>query len=142
LLRIRDIEEEQSRLALESALGELHRLEHALALAAEQERRGRRLIAAGVSTGKLPDRLAGLEETLGAGRRTAALAPRIEEAARSVAELRHVFLDKRVERRQAETLIQETEARDAVEAERHNQQAIDDGYRDGLRAKSPWGKKT
>jgi hypothetical protein len=35
LLKIRAIEEEQSRLALESALGELNRLEVALAATAE-----------------------------------------------------------------------------------------------------------
>jgi hypothetical protein len=35
---------------------------------------------------------------------------------------------KRVERRQAETLIQKTEARDAIEADRHVQQTLDDWY--------------
>jgi hypothetical protein len=39
---------------------------------------------------------------------------------------------KRVERKQAEALIQETEARDAVEANRHSQQALDDWYRNRL----------
>ena len=77
LLRIRDIEEEQSRLALESALSQLNRLEHALAATAERDRRGRRLVDASARTGELPDRLAGLEETRAAGRHAAALAPRI-----------------------------------------------------------------
>jgi len=129
LLRIREIEEEQSRLALESALGELHRQERALAATSERERRGRRLIEASVSTGELPDRLAGLEEVRLAARRAGLLAPRIEEAAGGVAELQQEFLGKRVERRQAETLIREIEARDAVEAARHSQQSIDDWFR-------------
>jgi flagellar biosynthesis chaperone FliJ len=128
LLRIRDLEEEQSRLALESALGELNRLEHALAATAERDRRGRRLIEASAHTGQLPDRLAGLEESRAADRLVAVLEPRIEAKTEEVTELRQEFLMKRVERRQAETLIRETEARDAIEADRHGQQALDDWY--------------
>ncbi|MGA2168053.1 MAG: hypothetical protein ABSG62_07550 [Terracidiphilus sp.] len=132
LLRIRDIEEEQSRLALESALSQLNRLEHALAATAERDRRGRRLVDASARTGELPDRLAGLEETRAAGRHAAALAPRIADAELGVAARRREFLLKRVERRQAETLIQEAEARDAVEAGRREQQALDDWFRNRL----------
>jgi hypothetical protein len=129
LLRIRDLEEEQSRLALASALGELHRLEDALAATAQLERRGRSLVGISAGTGELPDRLAGLEEMRTAARRVAALAPRIVDAELDAAELRQEFLSKRVERRQAETLIKETEARDALEAGRRGQQALDDWYR-------------
>jgi len=128
LLRIRDIQEEQSRLALESALGELHRLEHALAVTNERERRGRSLVQAGVQTGQLEDRLAGLEESRSAGIHAAALAPRIDGMGEEVAERRREFLSKRVERRQAETLIQEAEAQEASEAERRGQQALDNWY--------------
>ena len=116
LLRIRDLEEEQSRLALESALGELNRLQHALAASTERDRRGRKLVGTSVRTGELPDRVAGLEETLAAGRRTAVLAPRIAQTELEVVALREEFLGKRVERRQAQTLIEENEARDAEEA--------------------------
>jgi len=129
LLRIRSLEEEQRRLALESAIGELNRLEHALAATAERDRRGRRLAAASAHTGELTDRLAGLEETRAATRHAAALAPRIAAVELGVAALRQEFLGKRVERRQAETLIRETEARDAIENGRHGQQALDDWYR-------------
>jgi hypothetical protein len=129
LLRIRDLEEEQSRLALESALGELNRLEHALAASAARDRRGRRLVGASVRSGELPDRLAGLEETQAAGRSAAALAPRLAETELEVVARREEFLGKRLERRQAETLIEESAARDAVEAGRHGQQALDDWYR-------------
>lgn len=132
LLRIRDLEEEQGWLALESALGELRHLENALAAAIERERRGRRLAAASAYSGELIDRLAGLEETRAAGRRSAALAPRIADAELDVAALRQEFLARRVERRQAETLIQETEARDAVEDGRRGQQALDDWFRNQM----------
>jgi hypothetical protein len=128
LLLIRDLEEEQRRLALAASVGELDRLEQALADAAQRERRGRRLVGESVYSGQLPDRLAGLEEACAAGRHALALGPRIEAVGEQVNELRELFLVKRVERRQAETLIKETEARDAIEAGRRGQQALDEWY--------------
>jgi hypothetical protein len=128
LLRIRELEEEQSRLVLELALSEFNRLEHALRATIERERRGRSLIGASARTDQLLDRLAGLEETHSAVRHSAALGPRIEAMGDDVAALRREFLGKRVERRQAETLIQETEAEDAIAASRRGQQALDDWY--------------
>jgi hypothetical protein len=132
LLRIRDLEEEQCRLALESASGELHRLESALVATGERNRRGRHLIEASAHSGELPDRLAGLEEMQAASRFAAVLTPRIAEVQAEVATLREAFLRKRVERRQAETLIEETEAKDAVEASRRDQQGLDDWYRNRM----------
>jgi hypothetical protein len=128
LLRIRSLQEEQSRLALETALGELHRLEHALTATVERERRGRKLIQASAQTGELPDRLAGLEEMRSASLHAAALSPRIDGMGEEVTDRREEFLLKRVERRQAETLIQEIEAREAIEDGRRGQQALDDWY--------------
>ncbi|MGD0731384.1 MAG: hypothetical protein ABR956_08965 [Terracidiphilus sp.] len=128
LLRIRSLEEEQCRLALESALGDLRHLKNALSATVEQGRRGRALVGTSAQTGELPDRLAGLEESRAAVRRAAALAPRIADAELDAAALRQEFLLKRVERRQAETLIQESEARDAVEAGRRGQQGLDDWF--------------
>jgi hypothetical protein len=128
LLHIRDLEEEQCRLALESATGSLHSLEHALAVAGERGRSGRQLIGASAHSGELPDRLAGLEEVKAAARYSVALAPKISDAELDVAALREEFLEKRVERRQAETLIEETEAQDAIEAGRRSQQNLDDWF--------------
>jgi len=133
LLRVLNIEEDQSRLALEAALSDLRQLEHALASTAERARAGRRMVQASARSGELPDRLAGLEETSAAIRRATALAARIEQAEREVEELRLAFLAKRVEYRQAETLIREAEARDAVVAARRGQQALDDWYLNRLR---------
>jgi aspartokinase len=128
LLRIRDIQEEQSRLVLESALGELHRLEHALAVTHERNRRGRSLVQASAQTGELTDRLAGLVESRSARIHAAALGPRIDGMGEEVADRRQEFLSKRVERRQAETLIQEAEAQEAIESGRRGQQALDVWY--------------
>lgn len=128
LLRIRDLEEEQCRLALESAVAELHRLEDALAATADRKRRGRSLVHTGVETNQLPDRLAGIEESRAADRLVAVLNPRIEAMEAEVAARRQAFLMKRVERRQAETLIEETEAREAIEVDRRTQQSLDDWF--------------
>jgi len=128
LLRIRNLEEEQSRLLVESALVELRRLEHALSATVERARRGRGWITLSARNGELPDRVAGVTETQIAKAQAIALTPRIAEAEVEVADLREEFLRRRVERRQAETLIEETEALDAVEAARHRQQTLDDWY--------------
>ena len=63
LLRIRELEEEQSRAALESVIGELSCLEKAVVVAAGRDRQGRRLVSSSAQSGELPDRLAGLEES-------------------------------------------------------------------------------
>ena len=129
LLRIRELQEEQSRLALESGLGELHRLEKCLAAAVERDRRGRQLVVTSARTGELADRLAGLEEERIGIRSAAQLRSRISAAEEEVVGLRQAFLDQRVERHQAETLIEETEARDEIVAVRRSQQVLDDWHR-------------
>lgn len=128
LLHIRNLEEEQSRMALESALGELNRLECERTATVARDRQGRRLVEASAQTGQLPDRVAGLEETRSAAHYAKALEPRIAAKGDEVAELRQEFLLKRVEHRQAETLIQEAEAQDAVETDRRAQQSLDGWY--------------
>ena len=128
LLHIRNLEEEQGRLMLESALGDLRQLENALESTVKRAHSGRRLVGASVHSGKLEDRLAGLEETRSASLHAAALGPAIDGMGEEVTDRRQVFLSKRVERRQAETLIIESEAREAIEAERRSQQSIDEWY--------------
>ena len=128
LLRIRDLEEEQSRLALEASLDDLHTLQHALAATTERDRQGRRLVQASALNGEIRDRTAGLEETRSADRFALVLGPRIADAEQDVMSLREDYLDKRVERRQAETLIEEATARDTLDADRRSQQALDDWF--------------
>jgi flagellar biosynthesis chaperone FliJ len=135
LLRIRDLEEEQCRIALESAQGELNRLHGALAATTGRERRGRRIFEESARSGELADRFSGLEETRAAERIASLLATRIETSREDVDRLREEFLAKRVELRQAETLIKEAEAADSVEAARKAQLALDDWYRTRLHAR-------
>ncbi|MGP8271135.1 MAG: hypothetical protein ACLQLH_13790 [Terracidiphilus sp.] len=128
LLHIRNLEEEQGRLVLESALSDLRQLENALEKTVVRARSGRRLVGTSAHSGELEDRQAGIEETRAAGRHAEALKPRIADAELDVATLRQEFLARRIERRQAETLILETDARDAVDRGRRGQQALDDWY--------------
>ncbi len=133
LLRVLSLEEEETRRALESALNDLRRLENALAAAQARNRAARGLIVRSAVTGELADRLAGLEESLAAARRAAALKPRLRDAEQQVAARREVYLAKRVERRQAETLVDEAAARDALETERRTQRSFDDRHLGRLR---------
>ncbi len=128
LLRIREIEEEQRKLALEAALHELNRMEQALAAADKRESRGRRLVSLSARGNEPADRLAGLEQTRSAALHAAHLAERIEAAAARVAALREELLHSRVERRQAGTLVDESMARDSLIAARRGQQALDDWF--------------
>lgn len=128
LLHVREIEEEQRRLALESALGELHAMEHALAAAHAREHAGRRLLAVSVCEGGIADRTAAIVEGQAAARCIVALPPRIAAAENNVLRARQSYLDKRIERRQAQALIAEAEARDTADAGRHDQQTLDETY--------------
>jgi hypothetical protein len=128
LLRIRDLEETLRRREVESVQGELAQLELALRVAGDRQRNGRNLIASGVQSEDLRDRMAGLEEVRAGKVCSVVLKQRIDESTLLVEELRAALLAKRVERKQAETLVKTTEAREADEADRRIQQSLDDWY--------------
>ena len=142
LLRIRDLEQEQHQRALESALAELRQLEKALEHAAARQQGGRRGFATSVldqssdrdqdpnqnSYQKPLELQSALVETSIGKRHALAIAPRISRAVAQAALRRQEFLLKRIERRQAETLIEDTEAADAIEATRKSQKSHDDWF--------------
>jgi hypothetical protein len=128
LLRIREVEEEQRKLALEAALHELRRLDQALATAGKRESRGRRLVTLSTRTNEPADRLGGLDQARAAARHAVHLAERIASATDRIAALREDLLLSRTERRQTETLIDEAAARDSLVAVRRGQQALDDRF--------------
>jgi len=135
LLRIRELEEGQSRGALETAAHELRRLETALAAARERGRRARLLILESARTGALADRLAGINDTRTSMQGVEVLTHRIRSVEQEVAALRQRFLHKRMERRQAETLLQQREVRESAEQARRLQQTLDEWHRSlGTRA--------
>jgi flagellar export protein FliJ len=128
LLHIRMLEEEQRKIALESALSELHRLESVLRAARESERNGRQRIARSLRSSDATDRIAGLVECASAQRSAQIIEARIPQAALRVNAARDEYLAKRVERRQVETVIQEAEDAQDAEAARRNQQTVDEWF--------------
>ncbi|HEX4030220.1 MAG TPA: hypothetical protein VHX20_07625 [Terracidiphilus sp.] len=132
LLRVLHAQEEQSRATLEAALAELQRLERAQIAAQERERGGRQLVAASALSAErleqMIGRLAGIEESLTAARMAAVLTTRAAAARDNVTECREDFLARRIDRRQAESLVHKAEATDAAEATRRGQQSLDDWY--------------
>jgi flagellar biosynthesis chaperone FliJ len=129
LFRVREVEEEQSRLALESAITERSQLKTALESVGERERRGRALVMQSAQTGELCDRLAGMEEMRIAQLLNHVLSKRISDAELEVGETRGNYLSSRMARQQMETLIEAVNKKDAQEATRRNQQELDDWFR-------------
>jgi hypothetical protein len=128
LLRIREVEEEQRRRSLEAAQARLAALHQVRASATQMKKQGRALSVAGMISGVIAERQAGLVETRAAETRARILAARIIAAEDAIVASREAFLEKRIERRQAETLVEEAEARDAIETGRRSQTAIDEWF--------------
>lgn len=128
LLHVRDVEEEQQGMALEFVLGDLWALEHARTSAIAREHAGRELLAASVREGDATDRTAAMVEVKFAARCAASLTPRIAAAEIRVVHARQAYLAKRLERLQAQTLIEEGDALDAIESGRRSQQTLDDTF--------------
>lgn len=126
LAAIRRALEQHSRTRMEMAIAELHRLEEASSSARERSKRGRRRIALAVSSGECEDRIAGMAEVAAADRVTALLVERIHSAEQHIRELRDAFLARRIERRQAETLLDTQTAQKTLELSRRSQMALDD----------------
>jgi flagellar export protein FliJ len=132
LRRLRDIrqaEEEQNKAAMESAVSELQRLETALLESRKRVRWARVLVAESLQSGELLDRIAGLEEIHTADRMAKMLTLKLAAAENNVQKKRQEFLEKRIERRQAETVYDALRARDTAEANRKSQLALDDWHR-------------
>jgi flagellar biosynthesis chaperone FliJ len=132
LRRLRDIrqaEEEQNKAAMESAVAELQRLETALSESRKRVMRARVLVTESVQAGELLDRISGLEEIRTAESMAKILAGKFAAAGNNVQKKRQEFIEKRIERRQAETVYDALRARDTVEVNRKSQLALDDWHR-------------
>lgn len=129
LAAIRRAEEQHSRTRMEMAIAELHRLEQAFDGARNRAKQGRRSIVSAVSSGECDDRVAGIAEVTAADRVTTLLAERIHSVEQQISELRDAFLAKRIERRQAESLLESQTAQQTLELSRRSQTALDDWHR-------------
>lgn len=128
LVRLLEVEEEQEQRTLQAALGAVQQLRRIHEQAMEQERRGRRWMAAHAAGAETVDRIAGLEEMRRARRSVAELANRIEAAEEAARFRRASYLAKRTERRQADALLKQAEAREALVMARRDQQTMDDRF--------------
>ena len=128
LLRIRGVEEEQRRRALEASEAELRSLVQNAKIARQTEQLGRRREVAGMVAGEITERQSGMVESAGAQKRSRMLAARIVVAETETAASRQAFLEKRVERQQVETLVEQAGAREAVETLRRSQRDVDDWF--------------
>ncbi|MGA9587946.1 MAG: hypothetical protein WBQ95_21630 [Terracidiphilus sp.] len=129
LCEIRRAEEEQNQAAMELAVAELQRLEAALMRNRERVRRARALIASSAQTGEFLDRIVGSEDIRMAERAARVLATKVNSAEKDVQRKRQEFLDKRIERRQVETVCEAMQVRDTTELNRKSQVVLDDWYR-------------
>jgi|ERR1700721_1617892 flagellar biosynthesis chaperone FliJ len=129
LLGIRELEEEQCRAALESAVAERARLQKALDMAFERARRGRALITTSARSGELSDRLAGLEEARSAPLLSDILSDRIAASELQVNERYQHYLSSRIRRRQVETLNEDAEKKEVQLGARRSQQEMDEWFR-------------
>ncbi len=128
LLRLRELEEEQSRLELELAVAERNRTQQVIALAARRQALGRSNFAAGIVEQNRLARAAGLLEIEDARKQCLRLHPRLEAADAEVARQQAEFLLRRTGRRQVETLAENEQDKAEVEAGRRAQQMLDDWY--------------
>lgn len=128
IVRIRQLEEDESRRKLDLAIAALAQAEFALRMAQQRGRAGRSLVVSSACSGEFVDRIAGMEESRSAQRVALALASRIRAAEDAVASLRQEYLNKRTSRLQAETLAETERAREAATTLRRGQQALDDWY--------------
>jgi hypothetical protein len=128
LLRLRELEEELSRLQLEIAVAERSRRKQEVALAASSQAQGRRSFAAGIGEQNQLIRTAGLLESEEARKRLLRLQPYLETADLEVTRQQAEFLSCRTGRRQVETLLENEMTQAEVETGRRAQQMLDDWY--------------
>jgi flagellar biosynthesis chaperone FliJ len=128
LTRIRELEEEQSRLALEAAARSREQAAAEL-LAAHQERLdGRSDLVRGVEHNDPRDRQTGLIRMQVATRHAEHLRPQLQQLDEQLTRQRDEYLARRTARRQVETLLGEAELRARQEADRRAQQMLDDWF--------------
>jgi flagellar export protein FliJ len=128
LLRLRELEEEQSRIKLESAVGDRDRVHEDLARAAECLIQGRQSFTAGIVNRDALGRTGAVLETEQARKQRLRILPRLQAAEAEVMRQREEYLLRRTGRRQVETLVENEKGMAMVEAARRAQQMLDDWY--------------
>ena len=128
LLRLRELEEEQSRLELERASTVHARVEQQRNSVARRQAVMRRAFVAGIEAGNNLGRSGAVIEMERAREQTAQIELRLAAAERELRRQREEFLVRRTSRRQVETLVDEAKAELELMASRRAQQMLDDWY--------------
>jgi predicted ribosome quality control (RQC) complex YloA/Tae2 family protein len=128
LLRLRELEEEQSRLGLEATVGVRNRVQQDMDKATDWQEQGRRSFAAGIAGRDSISRTGAVLEVEQARQRRLRIYPRLQAADSEVARQREEFLLRRTGRRQVETLVENEKGIAEIEAGRRAQQMLDDWY--------------
>jgi hypothetical protein len=128
LLRLREIEEEQSRRELEVAVGNQNQVEREMEVARRRQSQGRGRFVSGISDQDTAGRTGGAIEMELASAQRARIEPRLYAAEAEVSRQREEFLLRRMGRRQVETLIEDAQAERESEICRRAQQILDDWY--------------
>ena len=128
LLRVFEIQEETRRRDLAEAQTMLARMGDALTSAGEKAYRGRELLATGLQSNDLNDRVAGHLEIESGELLKAFLQKNVGEMSIIVEQARTGYLDKRVERQQVEELVKAAETLAEIEGDRKIQQSLDDWF--------------
>lgn len=129
LLRIREMQEEQSGASLENALRELAQLQAALAIARQAAVNARKTVSQSARAGDRTGRVVGLQETRIAEGYRAAVIHRIADAEERLDKLRKDHLAIRLQRKQAETLAGNIVDADSRCAARKSQHDLDQWFR-------------
>lgn len=129
LCTLRVLEEQHRASLLANAKQRLREVEVALEKSGEQRHEGKTLVRRSVSSSTVEDRVAGLEEIDAAVRKASAVLALKGEVENLVRQLRESFLSKRMERRQAEGVLDFMLRKEARNAERRSQSDLDEWYR-------------
>jgi flagellar export protein FliJ len=136
LLRVRQVQEEESRAVLEKILRELNSLKAALRAASEWECKGRQIVSESMQSGELRDRLAGQVQEHTARQAKAFLAERIAAAEEQADESRQSYRAACIRMRQVSTLIEKVQGEERLYEARRQQNNLDDWYRLRQRTRS------
>ena len=128
LLRLRELEEEMSRMELEGAVGDRERVAGELAAAVNRQALGRQGFLVSIGDPDTAGRTGAVISMEQARELSVRIASRLEAADREVIRRREEFLSRRTDRQQIETLVQREQLTLREEAGRRAQQMLDDWY--------------
>lgn len=128
LLRLRELEEELSRVELEAAVGARNRVAAEQAAAAGRQAQARGGFAASLGDRDTAGRTGAVIAMEQARRQQVRIEPRLESADQEVIRQREGYLTRRTGRQQVETLLEREHRTQQEETARRAQQMLDDWY--------------